>query len=130
VGAGQHTRFEANALQFQHANLIEPRAFEHAVGVSGVNGKAVEAPRFGVSVKGDLFGLAQTELLDRHADRSGRCVLQAHFHFEFIGPGDFPFAVDWFSLLIGQTDFAHATSIGRLQVQSVFAADDQHARIL
>ena len=91
IGAGQRAWGKADAIHVEAFDLIETRAFEEAVGISGVNAEAVEASGFGVGVERNLVNLAQAELLDLESEPSGGGLLQGNFDFEFVGLGALPF---------------------------------------
>ena len=129
IGAGQHSWGKADAIDVEAFHLIEARAFEKAVGISGVNAEAVEASGFGVGVKRNLVNLTQAELLDLESEPSGASLLQGDFNFDFVGLGTLPFRGDSLSLLILQGDFADAAGVVGLEVQGVFATYDQGAGV-
>src|SRR5579859_1387503 len=129
VGAGQRIGSESDSVDIQACDLIEARAFEHAVGIAGVNGKAVEASGLSVGVEWNLVNLAQAEFFHLHANPSGAGALQRNLDFEFVGLRRLPLGGQNLSLLVFQRHVAHAASVGRLEVESVFASDNQRAGV-
>ncbi len=130
VGAGERLRNEAKTVHLQAVYVIQACAFENAVGIAGVDAETVEATRFGVGVKGNLVGFAQSKLLDQHGDRTRIGVLQRDLYLEFVWLRTLPLGLQQFSLIVFELHFAHTTCVRRLQVERVFATDDQSAGIL
>src|SRR5207302_3304285 len=98
IGAAQCAWGKADTIDVEAFHLIEARAFEEAVGISGVNAEAVEASSFGVGVERNLVNLTQAELLDLESEPSGGSLLQGNLDFDFVGLGSFPFRGDSLSL--------------------------------
>src|SRR5579864_7968381 len=78
VVAGQGIGLEGQSVHVERLDLIKTRALEDAVGITGVDTKAVEASSLGIGVERDLVDVMQTELLDLHGDPSGGSLLQRH----------------------------------------------------
>src|SRR5579864_4373782 len=91
--------------------------------------ETVEAAGFGVGVKRNLVGVVKPKFPDQHGDRARVGFLQRNSHFEFIRLWTLPLGVKQSSLLIFELHIANAACGGRLQMESVFSADDQRAGI-
>ena len=63
VGAGQRVRREVDSAHFEACrHLVEPSAFEHAVGIAGMDAEAVETAGLSVSVQWNFVGFRSAEL--------------------------------------------------------------------
>src|ERR1700722_4922832 len=116
-------------VHFQSGDLIEPRAFEHALCVPRMNIKCVEASGFRIGVQRNFIGLARAEFADHDSDRPRSRGFERDFYFQFLGLSNLPSCLGYLALLVSKRDDAYTASIGRAEMQSILAADNQSAGV-
>src|SRR5579864_7096175 len=119
-----------NSFYLDSGHLIKPRALKGSIQIACVNAEGIQPARFSVGVQGNGVRLMRAEFVNKHRHRTGACMLQRHFHLEFVRLWSFPFSFNALAIFAFQRHTIDAADIHRLQMESVFAPDDQRTGVL
>ena len=100
VGARQRLRFEAQPIDFERRDLIEPRAAQQTIQVAAMNIETVEASGLGIGMQRDFVRLPQSKLFHRDERRSRSCVLERNLDLKFVRLRRFPLRLKRLALLV------------------------------
>ncbi len=129
IRAREFCGHEVNSVQFEAVDLIEPRAFQHALLVPGVDREPLYPRHLGIRVQAEFVRLRQSILLHFQFHDAGRLVFERNLHFEFVRFPRFPSCLQLFAARGGDADFLDARRSRRLQVNGIIAAHNHRAPV-